>query len=533
MSNATMPYQQHGPHDGHAGDHGSAPATSSPGPQAAGGAPGSAMQQHPMPGHDDHGHPGAMHAGMSRGQGPAHHGRDKIDWGPDVWKRIDAAVKDEIARSRVAAKFLPPVHVAAKATTVPADIINQQMTEEKTAVNALSVDETATTRVNEYWVEFSLTPAQVEEEAAAAHGAHAAPHAPAHAQTPAHGQAHPGHHPHHGHAAHHGHGHASTGVSLATRAANFLAQVEDSIIFQGQNALQSFLLGGSATPVNFRVTANTLDLGLLNLLLPGGTFPALLGTAFPPDQVVLVSPAQTSGAQAGLYQEKTVAAVAQAFSILQSKGQYGPYALVLHTAPFADAHSPLPTTLITPAEPIRHLMSAGFFGTGTLPPFLAASGATGGGLNGGLGTGSITTIKVTAGGTGYTSPPTVAIAAPTGTGGGTTATATANVLGGVVTSITITNGGTNYVASPSVTLTGGAGSGAQAVVPQLLYTGIVVSLGGNTMDLVRGKMSHDEDVIVRFEQKDVDGNYRFRVVERFALRLKDITAVVQLQFLSV
>jgi len=79
---------------------------------------------------------------------------------------------------------------------------------------------------------------------------------------------------------------------------------------------------------------------------------------------------------------------------------------------------------------------------------------------------------------------------------------------------------------------GGPGTGATAVVPQILYTGILLSLGGNTMDLVRGKMSEHEDVIVRFEQKDVDGNYRFRVVERFALRLKDINAVIQLQFLS-
>jgi hypothetical protein len=69
-------------------------------------------------------------------------------------------------------------------------------------------------------------------------------------------------------------------------------------------------------------------------------------------------------------------------------------------------------------------------------------------------------------------------------------------------------------------------------VPQILYTGIMLSLGGNTMDLVRGKMNQDEDVMVRFEQKDVDGNHRFRVVERFALRLKDITGVVQLQFMA-
>ena len=255
----------------------------------------------------------------------------------------------------------------------------------------------------------------------------------------------------------------------------------------------------------------------------------LLGTSFPATQVVTVSPAQTTGTQSGLYQEKTVAAVAKGYAILESLGEYGPFALVLHTVPFADAHSPLPTTLITPAEPIRHLMNAGFYGSGSLPPFVTTAGAQGGGLNNGLGTGTLSTISVTAGGTGYTTAPTVTIDAPPP--GGTQMTATATVAGGGVTGITVTQAGVGYTSIPNVTL-GGPGTGATAVVPQILYTGILLSLGGNTMDLVRGKMSEHEDVIVRFEQKDVDGNYRFRVVERFALRLKDINAVIQLQFLS-
>ena len=45
-------------------------------------------------------------------------------------------------------------------------------------------------------------------------------------------------------------------------------------------------------------------------------------------------------------------------------------------------------------------------------------------------------------------------------------------------------------------------------------------------------MAADEDVVVRFEQKDANGYYRFRIVERFALRLKRISAVAQLQFLA-
>jgi hypothetical protein len=45
------------------------------------------------------------------------------------------------------------------------------------------------------------------------------------------------------------------------------------------------------------------------------------------------------------------------------------------------------------------------------------------------------------------------------------------------------------------------------------------------MDLVVGI-----DATTAFMQQDTDGNYRFRVLERFALRLKDTSAVVRLEF---
>jgi len=67
-----------------------------------------------------------------------------------------------------------------------------------------------------------------------------------------------------------------------------------------------------------------------------------------------------------------------------------------------------------------------------------------------------------AGGSGYTSAPTVTI---TG-GGGSGATATATVAGGKVTGFTITNGGSGYTSAPTVTIalpTTAGGSGALAV----------------------------------------------------------------------
>ena len=70
--------------------------------------------------------------------------------------------------------------------------------------------------------------------------------------------------------------------------------------------------------------------------------------------------------------------------------------------------------------------------------------------------GAIHRIEVTAGGTGYTSAPTVTI-----TGDGTSATATATVAGGAVTAITVTDNGSGYE-NAVVTLSGGSGSNATA-----------------------------------------------------------------------
>ena len=78
-------------------------------------------------------------------------------------------------------------------------------------------------------------------------------------------------------------------------------------------------------------------------------------------------------------------------------------------------------------------------------------------------------ITVTAGGTGYTSDPTVVITPRAYVGLGTngspfvTATATAGRSGNVVNAVTITNVGAFYTDTPAITFTGGAGADAAAV----------------------------------------------------------------------
>src|SRR5205807_10417857 len=68
------------------------------------------------------------------------------------------------------------------------------------------------------------------------------------------------------------------------------------------------------------------------------------------------------------YGENTFGAVAEAYSNLQALGHYGPYALVLHTNAYADTYAPLKSTLVLTADRIKPIVTAGFYGTGTLPP---------------------------------------------------------------------------------------------------------------------------------------------------------------------
>src|SRR5262245_28575706 len=179
--------------------------------------------------HADHPHAHHPHADHPHAHHPhAHHphmkGREQVNWSEEVWQRLDAAVHEEMTRARVAAKFLPIVHVPAKTLTVPTDTVSS-------GAHALSVEEGTTTRLNELWVEFVLTAAQVEHEAAEEK------------------------------AMAHGHG-ASTAITLATRAANLLAQAEDTLIFQGQNALRSPLF--AQAKVSYRPN-NLVGFGLLHM----------------------------------------------------------------------------------------------------------------------------------------------------------------------------------------------------------------------------------------------------------------------------
>ena len=75
-------------------------------------------------------------------------------------------------------------------------------------------------------------------------------------------------------------------------------------------------------------------------------------------------------------------------------------------------------------------------------------------------TNSVASTTITAGGSSYSSAPTVTFSAPPA--GGVTATGTATISGDAVNAITITNPGNGYTSAPTISFSGGGGSGATA-----------------------------------------------------------------------
>ena len=85
--------------------------------------------------------------------------------------------------------------------------------------------------------------------------------------------------------------------------------------------------------------------------------------------------------------------------------------------------------------------------------------------------GSVSAVTIAAGGSGYTQA-TVSFSAPQQTGG-VTATGTAVIDAGAITSITITNPGSGYTTAPTVTITSTSGSGASVGVVTITTSTVI------------------------------------------------------------
>jgi len=89
--------------------------------------------------------------------------------------------------------------------------------------------------------------------------------------------------------------------------------------------------------------------------------------------------------------------------------------------------------------------------------------------------GSVGSIGIVSGGSGYTSAPAVIISAPNQTGG-IQATAAATISANAVSSIFLVDAGSGYTSSPTITFNGGAGSGANAVASITTFVQNTVSV---------------------------------------------------------
>jgi hypothetical protein len=382
------------------------------------------------------------------------------------------AAMEELRRNRVAARFLPPCYVDRKIVSVPADVVTTPPPPGAPGA-AVPYDPAL------YVVEVTTIPIQeysvtykltVAQVTAEEHEEEElkVETPAAPAESPG-GAAPGGAAP--GEVQHHPQHHrATTATSLVMKSAIGLALAEDLIVYSGKNAVANhpLFINQSVQSLDPNLLGD-IDTGLLNIDQNGNLSVQDIR------QVIAVYPVSVNPLR---YAENTLNAVAQAFSNLQALMHYEGYALTLSTIPYSDLHSALPTTLIEPVEPISHLIRAGIHGSATLPPFPLAPNPPApnpGGLP----------INVIVNG-----------AAP------------ANII----TALNLPNNG--------------------AVAPKILHTGVLWSLTGNTVDLVRARMENGMEAAVKWVQKDLNEFHRFRVAHRFALRKKDLSAYVVFVFLD-
>lgn len=254
----------------------------------------------------------------------------QIDWAKDPFKSINDAVAAEANRTAVGTKFLPLYGpVPSTYTTIPTDSITVTQ-------KIISVDQGATTPIIEIMVPFKLTQEQYQQE------------------------------------------NLNTAMTLATRGANLLAQAKDLVIFQGNAKTTTDFFRDNPVVIG---NGGALPSNLVSLLNPA------------PQAKIAVEPTPSrskNGAGPLKYGEHTSSAVGRAYSLLQSKGHNGPYALVLHSDIYADIVESLDNTLIMPKDRITFFVTETgpapgkdeirCYGTGTLRPstglFMSLGGDT-------------------------------------------------------------------------------------------------------------------------------------------------------------
>jgi uncharacterized linocin/CFP29 family protein len=243
-------------------------------------------------------------------------GNAGVTWSQDVWKAINDAVAQEIAKVRIGQKVFPTTVLDGDPTELQDQVID---------FGNLSIVEGHTKQFVEISQEFPLTSTQVAKEEA-----------------------------------------DKTCQTLSRMAAKALALAEDIILFQGRDGkldgVQEDQIDGAKQ-------------GLLGEASPQNADDNDPRKVSKPIEVNPLKPARPGV----IYGEGIFSAVVAGIAKLVSKGQAPNYALFLPTRVYADTFVPPSNgSLVTTADRIKPLVEGGFYGTGTLPEGRGLLAALGG-----------------------------------------------------------------------------------------------------------------------------------------------------------
>jgi uncharacterized linocin/CFP29 family protein len=230
-----------------------------------------------------------------------------VSWTDTQWKRVRQAVTEEANRVRVASSFLPTYGPLPPSTqVVPSEVVDP---------TTLTVDDVATTRLVELWVEFELSEQQVAEVE------------------------------------------LESALLLFRRAANIVARGEDWTIFNGRPRLDrtDHVLPGQGLPTALCVRGGRRrpravlpdDPGASGLLY--APVPALLALNVP------------------LTAQGLVGSIAASVAALEQVGHLAPFFCVLGDAAFVAAQSPNAISLVLPSDRIAPFLGRPLIRSGTVP----------------------------------------------------------------------------------------------------------------------------------------------------------------------
>ena len=235
-----------------------------------------------------------------------------VSWTDTQWKRVRQAVTEEANRVRVASSFLPTYGPLPPSTqVVPSEVVNE---------DALKVDDAATTRILELWVDIELSQQQLAEED------------------------------------------LSSAILLFRRAANLVARAEDWTIFSGRPREY----GDHKTP----------DLGK-QLRVRGGlqVKQGAEGDSAGKREVDEADPG-TSGLLAAAHHKRQpvpltgdnlLAEIVAAITALEQEGHLAPFFCILSNGAFQEAQRPVPGSLVLPSDRITPFLGHTLLRTSTIP----------------------------------------------------------------------------------------------------------------------------------------------------------------------